>query len=204
MKKLTKQSLDELAKEMPVLSEEVQISLIGGAKYFDLSGTFLGDIGPGDEMRIISPNEFQAAMADYNNHPYDGSGQLYGQSLSSASRNTKHRVLLHYAKGGLSHFNLVNLSQDIQAGWNKDGQFMINLNGFFMDHEQDIINTMVHEMVHYNAGSGDNSEYAAYMAQISHPSYALTSLRYKKYLAECLMSNFGYTQEEAERLAKVN
>ncbi len=30
MKKLTKQSLDELAKVMPVLSEEVQISLIGG------------------------------------------------------------------------------------------------------------------------------------------------------------------------------
>lgn len=59
MKKVTKKSLDELARIMPALSEEEQRSYVGGTWYFDVSGAFLEQVGTGNDVRIMWMSEYQ-------------------------------------------------------------------------------------------------------------------------------------------------
>lgn len=63
MKKITKKSLDELAKIMPPLSEEEQRGCIGGTLYFNESGVFLTQIGAGADARICASSDFSAFMS---------------------------------------------------------------------------------------------------------------------------------------------
>lgn len=52
MKTITKHSLDELAKSMPIINETESSGIIGGTQYFDLSGNYLGNIGNSNEIKI--------------------------------------------------------------------------------------------------------------------------------------------------------
>lgn len=63
MKKLTKKSLDELAKEMHVMSEEEQESMLGRAYYYDLYGNLIGICGDSSEIRVIDNSLYGAAIA---------------------------------------------------------------------------------------------------------------------------------------------
>lgn len=54
MKTLNRMSLDELAKIMPVLSEEEQRQCVGGTAFYNTSGDFIADVGPGDNIRITT------------------------------------------------------------------------------------------------------------------------------------------------------
>lgn len=55
MRKLTRKNLDELAKEMSVISEIQQKTFIGVTHYYDIvSGTFLGTVGSSDDVRFVT------------------------------------------------------------------------------------------------------------------------------------------------------
>lgn len=63
MKKLTKSSIEELKQEMPVMSEEDQREIVGGAHiYSDYHGEFLGTDDTGDDQIIIMG---ESAYRDY-------------------------------------------------------------------------------------------------------------------------------------------
>ena len=56
---LTRKSLDELAKVMPVLNEDVQHSYIAGTHYYDLDGNYIGKIGKSDDLRFIDKQLYE-------------------------------------------------------------------------------------------------------------------------------------------------
>ena len=53
LRKLTRKGLDELANEMPQVSEIQQQAFVGGACIFDYYGNFLSEIGS-DDIQVLS------------------------------------------------------------------------------------------------------------------------------------------------------
>ena len=79
MKKLTKKNLEELAKEMPVISEIEQRSMVGGTIYVDYDGFELGRVGGSDLFYVIGTK-------DMYYHARDNDIQDYGKPLSLTSK----------------------------------------------------------------------------------------------------------------------
>lgn len=76
-RKLTRESLTELAKRMPVLSEEVQSFYVGGDRYyFDQQGHYLRTEESDDNVIIIGSNELILSGA------LDGLGSGNGSGVS--------------------------------------------------------------------------------------------------------------------------
>ena len=183
MKKLTRKSLDELAKKMSVLNESEQQNLVGGAFYYDDSGNFLGEYGTGNNILIA-------------NSIYDP-----GMCLSIASEETVGYVLTTTA-------NAIGISGDIgiyydpfQYAKHESGQVYVNYNGDLISDNNyyDIVSVLHHEHFHQMtipdySGTNLQNEYQAFIYQINHPSFQYVS----EHLRSGTMANYERLHNEQE------
>lgn len=212
MRVVTKKSLEELAKVMPVIHEEEARAIIGGTIYYDVSGNRLGTVGSSDEIRVVAKDEWE----DYNNQIGFNIEKDYnkmGTPLSLTNDATKTLVTSIYAKRfgflGTQVNSKIDLKADARIHPNDPDKVAIQYNSMIMDHENDLINTMQHEKYHHitgSVGSATDDEIAAIEYQISQPEYTSTTNNYKIKTGDYLYlqwsraniaGNPGYTKLDA-------
>ncbi len=190
MKKLTKKSLDELAKEMPIIDETYQKTFIGGTYYYDIaSGTFFGQIGSSDDVRFVNSSEYEMCQNLNAEH--------YGSTFVSVSSGTQAAYIKNFF-GGTGNIIISSTTNTDVAGLTASGNLVINPNSSVWVNKNDTSSTLYHEMIHYNANdytinpndqnSINQAEFTAFMAQISTAEYQNTSASYKKNTADLLYS----------------
>ncbi len=198
MKKLKKLNLNQLATEMHEIGEVDQSNYVGGSVFFDPSGNYLGTSGLGDDIQIISADEF------IHNQTYGLSSS--GVAISSSSSGTQWAVVNHYLSGSgssgsgflMNNVQIASPTIDAEAGFTTDGDFYIKSGSYVLDNESDLINTLAHEENHYinNFDGSATGEINAINAQIAHASYSTTSSYYKGEVADYL-----YDQWERQGIA---
>ena len=204
MKKLTKKSLNELAKVMPKIAEKQQRELIGCAKYYNHNGEYLGMIGTGDEMRVISNSDFDVYAAGIYEE-----GTLFGIGLLDASDTEKMAVLTNFLPFGITGVEFLDEPvKGQQAGLDSNGNFYINKNGFILENASSIVNTIVHEEYHfdnehYTGSISDGQELDTLMYQINDSSYENTNQEYRLFVANQLYNSSNISYAEALQLARV-
>lgn len=105
MKKISRLSLEHLSEQLQCLSDSEASSLIGGDAYFSPSGAYLGDFGSGDEIIIVTEEEFREIVnRGYSYSDRRTSGNYTGSTSSDAGRSkdsltdeAKASIAMHYA-----------------------------------------------------------------------------------------------------------
>jgi len=100
MKKLTKASIEELKQEMPVIDEEQQRGIVGGAYVYDQQGSYLGTDSLNDEyIAIMTPtkyNEMKSQRYEIGNErgsAFRNGGEEF--HLARLGSDTNQKVLTH-------------------------------------------------------------------------------------------------------------
>lgn len=199
MKKLTKKSLDELAKQMPVLDEIHQKTFIGGTHYYDLSGNYLGKIGSSDEVRFTTPESYSYYL------PINAENG--GSSFANVNSGTQTAFIKKIF--GTTGNVYINPSSNYAAGLSSSGNLIIDPNSFIWNNRSDALSTLYHENMHYNNRDYAKTnpyeiyqaEFTTYMAQISSYEYQQTTAAYKRETAEALyyysnLLNKGYSKSQ--------
>lgn len=176
MKKLTKKSLDELAKQMPSVSELEQQSLIGGSFYFDQAGNFVGTHGAGNDIII--------ANTILNS----------GIPFSIASDATIRAVLTTMANAmGISgEIGLIYESDNKFAVTDPSGNISFNCYSELMSSNNyyDYLSILRHEQHHQMtvgySGSWLQNEYQSFIYQINDSSFQYAS----DWLRDYTMTNY--------------
>lgn len=195
MKKLTKKNLDELAKEMPTINENMQRSFIGGDIFYDQSGNFLGNFGPGDAFKVISDPEYND-LVQYGIDP----NRTYGVSLadSSISRTVKTKVMLGYLSSlGITYVQ-IDPSYTWQAGFvptpgGSGHVFTMNSSGVCLQNESSLLSTLDHESYHIatNYVNSPTTEVEAIMQQVNSATYASTNDDYRRMVGDYLYDQYS-------------
>lgn len=198
-RKLTRKNLDELAKVMPVLSEEVQACCWGGAVYFDENGNRLNRVGSSDEIRVISTTEFNQILQLSVDDPDCNYG---GEALKSSSESIKNKIFQFYVSQyapNATSYKIGNSNGNF-AHSTSDGKIVINESSSGIYNENDLISVLQHENIHLSYLSGgfsgnvdDNTarlmfssleyELNTLMKQISLPEFQYTSTIFKESIA---------------------
>lgn len=185
MKKLGKSTLEELAKRMPVLSEKEQRSSIGGERYHDESGFFIGQIGTSSEIRFVFRSTYYSEILN------GSSGNLI-QNSAFFSNGTS------VQKEGAVRQIASNLGIEIQFmyeddirfnGRCKNGSCYINMNSARVNggNFYDIGLIAIHEKHHldtpHDTGSF-NSEAEAYKTMMDHSYFDYASPSYQNHIVD--------------------
>lgn len=176
MKKLGKSTLEELAKRMPVLSENEQRSSIGGYRYYDESGNFLGEIGSHDTVRITSRDNYNVAIEN-------GACSPDSIDFSSASKEAKSNIVKSIcAEHGITVETYDNSSNPRVNGTTNGERISINISGNIVStgHYYDIVLIAVHEQEHldtrHDTGNKPASERTAWQAMRDHEYFSKASM----------------------------
>ncbi|MDD4697840.1 MAG: hypothetical protein PHR52_09935 [Fermentimonas sp.] len=223
-RKVSNDSLTELAKRMPVLSEEMMSSYIGGVVYFDKDGTRLGKVGGSDLIRVTTLEDYEYA---YQLPLNDSSCEEMGSPLSSLSNEVKQKVYSYYVNSyapNASSFEFGEISNIAQCNTSK----VLTLNPFAsgVGNENSLISTLQHEDYHLSTLSDwkpivDDSgvlienpnkatnELSALEYQIAHDEFKNSSSDYRARVAESLYQTWlklgmNKTREEAGEKCNVN
>lgn len=168
MKKLGKSTLEELAKRMPVLTENEQRSSIGGYRYYDESGNFLGEIGSHDTVRITSRDNYNVAIEN-------GASSPDSIDFSSASDDAKSNIIKSIcAEHNITVETEINNKNPNVNGTANGERILINITGSIVStgHYYDIVLIAVHEQDHmdtrHDTGNKEASERTAWQAMRDH------------------------------------
>ena len=196
-KQRAKLALAELEKELEILSKEEANACKGGAVFFDLSGNYLGRYGFGDEIRIVSQDEYRNLFWN----PVTNEGQLNsmgsGMMSTGVSLGIKAKIITHYAeKYGLPTVQMWN-NAPADAGF-ANGQFFYNPNSSTLANESSMVSTLQHEKSHLEGcmESSGTCEVDTIFKQISYPAYNNTNNDYRKGTAQYLWSQIQRIQQE--------
>ena len=170
MRKLTKKSLEDLAKTMSVIDETEQQNFVGGTFYYDYNGNYLGSYGTGNDVRIAT------SMSDIG-------GSI---AFSSAPSSVVGSVLTNMSRF-LGYSGIVGISyndNETNYGSATAGQIMYNPGSpaFVGDNNFNFWCTLVHEMHHVNTPGDvgtDQSEYYAILSVKNSYYYTMASEQYK-------------------------
>ena len=187
-RKLTKKSLNELAQVMPVLSEKEQDELVGGAQLFTKDGTYLGQVGTSQEVRIATENTY-TQLQSYDLSYQDSLVGNMSSGLSGQSIQTMNKVMNSIAEmAGVETGIIVKSVNDTNSygACQKDGTIYLNLNSPTFQYEgcnmYDFMSTIVHENFHKNdkdGGSTAEREIRALQAEQSGSMFYLASKSYR-------------------------
>ncbi len=171
-RKLTVKNLAELAKRMPVLSEDVQRNYLGRGVYFNSNGQYLGEVmtGSDDMIYVVSDNDWNKIQQKGNDLATTlNSENISRVSLSSVSKPLQQTVIKHYASKYIDDFNgSVNVNSNIQTfgnseatmGW-KDYSFNeLYINPTYTDNfrKNSLISSLQHENFHKKISTGIEGE----------------------------------------------
>lgn len=197
MKKITKKSLDELAKVMPPMSEQEQRSFIGGERYYSPSGVFLGKVGSSDQIRIVDDLMFQlnCGVSGFNQDP--SKINIWSTSLNQASDATYQSVIRSIMADNGDIAPNMNIEIDYVGtyymrtirGFNNSGvcsvELRVNRSEFTNGNYYDLKSTLSHEYMHWSnpdrtgVTGSIQSEEEALKAQASAGDWKNASPEYK-------------------------
>lgn len=193
MKKVTKKSLDELAKVMPPLSVQEQRSCIGGSIYYSPgSGSYLGAWNDGfPDIRVINPDDFYELTRSGSAGGVTGASignELIRLSSKLSSNDSMLSPIYSVMAQSIGYNGVVGLIPQTPENRNKYGAAQsgsIYLNPSLLD--DNFYNTMsilVHEKYHCDDSSGSKStaqrECDAYQAMFSSPYFANASGKFRE------------------------
>lgn len=174
MKKLTRKSLDELARVMPVISEAKQRIYFGGTFYYNNSGQLLGEIPDGNYAIKIGNSTGDSGAIDF----------------SASNQDTKNNVLTTMANsigisGSIGFFENPE-NPNHMGGIDASGNIYVNSNAkiYLSGNYYDFLSVLHHEHYHqmtlsgYAFSSGQN-EYQALIYEINQSGFQYTSDYYK-------------------------
>jgi len=173
MRKLTKKTLDQLASEMPLISQNVQNSMFGRAYYYDLNdGSFIACVGDSPEIRLIDSSTYPAALAASLGGITGNSNNLTGsvpfKSGNSQQRENVIRTIATEVGIGSSYLTVTNLNDSSLYGQYSNSQDMITINSYSKLFENgnynDFYCLLKHEQYHSNNYIPDDSAYNEYNA----------------------------------------
>ncbi len=216
-RKVTRKTLEELAKIMPVLTEQEQRSCKGGAMFINIeNGEELGRLGPSSMIRVCTQDEFNnfKGMADSDNTIFESQGQSF-KSMGFASSGAEGAALMKQIvqrltgyQGGVSP----NSGYDEKMGFALKPNNTID--GLVYDpsyeylYNYDTLSSMLyHEKTHYGTGGGgsgvldktlDNTnEDDAYLAQCNQTNFLQLPYGFRKDLAKgWLTSTSKYSKSD--------
>lgn len=228
MRKLVKKTLDELAKIMPVITENAQNQIIGAIKFYNLSGVYLGGFGGSDELRFVGEDTTFGDIIDRaTSIMAPGPAESLAKRQEDAARaigstwsNISNEARIEFATvlinsepalsplRGLEFMTKWNsgnaaaiIAKDVETGEIYLG--ISNKETFFGTYSQ-AASTLVHEAYHAGGSSGtvSSNEMAAYDSQVKNSHYANTSETYKLEVARGACYNQAWRPElkdEGER-----
>ena len=194
-RKLSQKSLNELAEIMPVLSEKEQESCIGGTHFYNLSGTFLGSVGPGNDIRIISQEELYTAKyeSEQNNDYTYKSSNSWGSYIQQSDISSDSVVnIVNHATGVDKSVirvtsGVVKEVETIIVDSGSSGYFLIQIEraSLSLKNTGSLNSTMRHESSHITRPSENQwlDEDDAYMLQTSDPAFKSLPLDYRQMIA---------------------
>ena len=197
---LTRKSLDELAKVMPALSEDVQYSYIAGTHYYDLDGNYLGKIGTSDDLRFIDKQLYENYLIAASTFEYGG------ETFANTSEHTQ-KLFLSKKTGIPVDKIQISTGSEYIAGITNLGNLRVNPSGSFWDTNTNATSTSGHEQEHYSSGDYQlqqnsiglaKAEIRTYENQINRPEYENTTKEYKEETANGLF----YWYQEAYKITK--
>lgn len=191
MRKLRKINLDELAQEMPVLSEEEQRAQDGGTFYLTQTGLYLGQKGKGYEVRSVDYDTWVSLSGCRDDSElYPHSGPTYG--FSSEAKNAIIQVIAKdaYITGvtiSMAYLGEGSYGRAIPSNY----QIYVNYDSpsFSTGNYYDLMMTLVHELHHIKSpedAGGNRSEVEAYEAVTRHYGFSYTSEKYKKHVRDAI------------------
>ncbi len=187
-RKITRKTLDELRKVMPVLTEQEQREYIGKTMYFDSSsGNFLGKVGPSSEIRIVNSSTFESLK--YCND--DSELYPYSFALNSVNYSIQKNIITSIAREHKINLNsgasisLINVPCDsgyiLYGQADLKGNIEININSpsYTSANYYDLLMTLYHEKYHTTV-SRDNffskeAELGAYEFERNSPEFQYAS-----------------------------
>jgi predicted SprT family Zn-dependent metalloprotease len=185
--KLKRLNIDELAECYEVIDDILKQSIKGGTYYFSTEGSFLGNAGYGNDVRIVTAEQWDVAYCY----------QLGGQGVSfteCSDTQTLTNIIASFLPPG--SYSSITTYGGAMAGYNVNtNQFLFNQNDPMMNNYFNLLSTMEHELYHYNNGqivSGLTStqeaqnEYNNILSQVNSSTYALTTQAYKDRTARYL------------------
>ncbi len=189
-RKITRASLDELAKIMPTLTEKECRSVIGGAWYYYPNGDFKEETGSSDNIYV------------YEN----GKNVLLSEATNTAKRN----VIGTLTKEIMGYSGQIGLADSgtIHANLDKNGTLWLNSGAKTLNNYYDLRSILEHEGAHYddfkNSGSvitGRDAEIKAYERQVSSPDYSKTSQNHKIEVVMNWYKQTGYDSTQKQSIA---
>ncbi len=198
---VTRKSLDELRKVMPVLTEQEQRECEGRAYYYDdTSGNYLGKLGTSNEIRIVNSSTFNSLKGCNDDSELFGSSR----SLDSSSLSIKQNVMRAMARNVGYTGNVYMSDKDVSNNGSHsiDSGIGVNRNStlFESGNYYDFLLLMCHEKNHSET-MGDlgtaKSEYEAYSAMVSRPEFQYASSSYKAHILE--RQQYYKTEMEKEK-----
>lgn len=231
MKKISRLSLEHLSEQLQCLSDSEASSLIGGDAYFSPSGAYLGDFGSGDEIIIVTEEEFREIVnRGYSYSDRRTSGNYTGSTSSDAGRSkdsltdeAKASIAMHYASNyGFSSVCIDESNAGTGAYVPSDGSYdgTLYVNFKHISTVSSFRSTLTHEKAHVELGhvrvTGALSplerfqiEMEAYDYQINSTEYQNTSQAYRRDVANAYwrranQSGFSIGLEEVYKLFRID
>lgn len=178
-RKLTKKNLDELAKKMPVLSEDLQRSFVAGTRFYNLSGDLIHQTYDGsDSIRVISDMNSWAMGGAF--FPMENSF-----AFNEADSTTVKNILSSIGKSvGINGDINIGFRQGTVAWVDSSGCVFFNMASDVFDNANyyDILSVLNHENHHqktpHDFGT-TGSELAALEYEMSLSTFQLTSQQYQ-------------------------
>ncbi len=223
-RKITRASLDELAKIMPTLTEQEQTKYIGGTRFYSTEGIYLGLVGSSDILRIVDEQSFKTNLK-FKTTDQDNAGY----SLKSAPRD----ILATFLKGAVGSdigftgniypVRSGTASQTGPMGFNAPDKFFLNIDdSIVFTNYYAFRSALEHEKSHYNTSSSSGiwnrddpnhdilvatDELKAYSAQVNGTYFKNAPKEYKKMTAQywyqnVLIANPNISQQEKENAKK--
>lgn len=198
MKKLCKLTLEQLEKEMPVLSEAEQKNMIGGTVFYDYSGNYMGTCGPNDNIRFIRDSLSIDEVYHAINQDHIGIG------FSDLDNTSKEAFMAKFAYEYGFHFASYHASSNFgyEMGYNlKTGELLISTSGGdSYKTVSSLISTLTHETLHKSNGSDEKQTISD---QVNSASYLNTNIEYRIQTAKYYMLVTGCSQSVAYTECKV-
>lgn len=178
MKKLERKTLDELAKIMPVITEEEQGGIVGAVKFYNYSGLYLGSLGSSDELRFVDgyttfgdivgcAKRIMAPGSEETLKAREESASLnIGSDWSSTSEAARRNFVITVvnSESALSALRGFEFIDNWNSGSspaetfieNETGQIILGISGkqAFFGSYSSALSTLVHESYHAQTGSG--------------------------------------------------
>lgn len=214
-KKITKQSLAELAKVMPTLHECEMRAMVGGIEFRDLSGNLIKQVGYTSEVRYIDPmnSSTMDAINSIESSPNaDNVASSIGRSWDNIGSAAKVSLISSMiGEGGSRYAKLSTQSVSFGKPQNNDAVMGVANNiGLVINMSQsrnftyaELQSILDHEEIHLVAnasGTGlvvSKDENAAYSGQVSNSAFESTSYWFKVLTARSWHGQSGnFTKRE--------